>query len=221
MKKLLIIQPGHVGDILICLPIANFYAIGYKVSWQCPQEFHPIFRNIDYCNPVVYNDGCYDKIVDMSFGLVQSSLNVWWEATKPRWQSFIIPKYHIAKVPLTQRWTLEWRRDLDREQKLYEEVVNRVGENYTLCHDDSYNVPPIHMDVKGNIIRFSPIEDYNIFDWYKVILNAKEIHCIDSALCNFVEVIPEAIDIRKVYYVTSKVPNLWDRTLLINNWEVK
>jgi hypothetical protein len=54
-----------------------------------------------------------------------------------------------------------------------------------------------------------------------VIINAKEIHCIDSLLCNFIEVIPEALKIKKIYYQTRKVPNLWDRTLLINNWQFK
>lgn len=220
MKKLLIIQPGHVGDILICLPIAKFYSKEYSISWQCPEEYHSIFRNIDYCNPVIYNDGCYDKIIDMSFGLIQSNLNVWWEATRPRWQSFIVPKYVIAKVPLMTRWLLEWDRNKEREHALYENVLSLVGDNYTLIHNTSYDVPITTMNVSGETVPFIPRGDYNIFDWYKVIINAKEIHCIDSSLSNFVEVIPEALEIRKVYYLTSKVPNQWDRTLLINNWEV-
>ena len=31
---------------------------------------------------------------------------------------------------------------------------------------------------------------FNIFAWYKVIDQAKEIHCIDSALANFIEAVP-------------------------------
>jgi hypothetical protein len=39
-------------------------------------------------------------------------------------------------------------------------------------------------------IYFGKVEEYEIFDWYKIISNAKEIYCIDSSLCNFVDVVP-------------------------------
>ena len=33
-RRILIIQPGAFGDIVICLPIAQHYAMmGYKVDW--------------------------------------------------------------------------------------------------------------------------------------------------------------------------------------------
>jgi hypothetical protein len=212
-KTLLIDQPGHFGDILICLPIAKWYSEEYDVEWLCPEVYHNIFRDISYCTPVTENNKLYNKVIDLSFGLrkdreVQSR----WKKTQIDLQSFIVLKYMIAEVPLIERWNLTWCSDLIREEDLYKKVIKEHGTDYILTH---------HISVNKNSVHFKQIEDYNIFNWYKVIVNAKEIHCIDSLLCNFVEVIPEALKIKKIYYQTSKVPNLWDRTLLINNWQFK
>jgi len=50
MKNLGIIQPGRLGDIIICLPIAKFYnEQGYKVYWPIFENYIPIFSEaIDY-----------------------------------------------------------------------------------------------------------------------------------------------------------------------------
>jgi hypothetical protein len=93
------------------------------------------------------------------------------------------------------------------------------GIDYILCHEVSHD--GISISVKrDNKVLFSPIQDYNIFDWFAVIINAKEIHCIDSSLANFVEVIQGIDHITKYYYITRKVPNVWDRTILSNDWEI-
>jgi GT2 family glycosyltransferase len=219
-NRLLIHQPGKNGDILICLPIARWYSDSYDIDWLCPEEYHINFRSIDYCRPVTMATGEYAKVIDLSFGLYESNIHTWWMKTRPRWQSFIIPKYILADVPLIQRWNLQWNRNIERENSLYDKIVAEVGPNYSLCHEVSDDGISYVAPVQNKAI-FRPIEDYNIFDWYKVIMKAQSIHCIDSSLCNFVDVIPEALKIRKIYYRTAKVPNQWDRTLLTNNWEIK
>lgn len=218
MKKLLINQPGRNGDILICLPIAKWYSDFYDViEWLCPKEYHINFRNINYCTPVYQTTIKYDKVIDMSFGLnVNTTLHKWWNGTREQWQSFIIPKYIIAEVPLIKRWNLIWTRNGEREDSLYDKVIQEYGKEYAVVQDFTHD---FHMNIKvENKVTFVPYDDYNIFDWYKVLLKAKEIHCIDSCLANFVEVIPELLEKPKYYYPTAKVPSMCDRTLLINNW---
>jgi hypothetical protein len=52
-KKLLLIQPGRFGDIIICLPIAKFYhSLGYSIIWPISEHYTEIFRNIDYEVPL-------------------------------------------------------------------------------------------------------------------------------------------------------------------------
>lgn len=217
MKTLLINQPGRHGDILICLPIAKWYSHAFEVYWLCPEQYHINFRNIDYCKPVSQLNRNYERTVEISFGLnTNTEVHSWWMETRERWQSFIIPKYILAQVPLQKRWQLTWTRFRSRENALYEEIVKKYGEDYCVVHQSTHD---FSCDIAAhNKVLFEPIANYNIFDWYKVLLNAKEIHCIDSSLCNFVEVIPELLEKPKYYYVTSKVPNIWDRTLLTNNW---
>jgi hypothetical protein len=225
-KTLLINQPGRHGDIIICLPIAKWYSHAFKVDWLCPEEYHINFRNIKYCTPVAKIEKKYDKIIDLSFGLnTNTDLHRWWIETREQWQSFIIPKYVISQVPLQKRWCLTWKRNkeaCEKEQELYERIVNKYGEKYSIVHQSTHD---FSMDIEAeNKVLFEPIEGYNIFDWFLVLLKAKEIHCIDSCLCNFVEAISSNnifIEKPKYYYITTKVPNIWDRTLLVNNWRFK
>ena len=217
MKRLLIIQPGRSGDIIICLPIAKWYSKDYEVEWLCPKEYHSIFRNINYCSPVEFSSGGYDKVIDLSFGITPGTeLHAWWVNTRPLWQSFIIPKYIIAEVPLRERWNLIWERDPEREDDLFSKLIADERFSYNLVQDQTHDLQ-VDLDVPNKIV-FHPIDDFNIFDWYKMIQNANSIHCIDSLLCNFIEVVPAFLTKLKFYYQTKKTPEICDRTLLINNW---
>ena len=214
--KLLIDQPGRNGDILICLPIAKWYSKEYEVDWLCPQEYHLNFRGVGYCRPVVEICEDYDKVIDLSFGVRQGTkLHDWWVSTQHQWQSFIIPKYKLAGVPLIERWNLVWNRNIIKENRLYDKIVDKYGSDYAVVHESTHDVKTC-IQVNRKVL-FSPIEDFSIFDWYKVLVNAREIYCIDSLLCNFVDVIPELLEMPKFCYKTSRPTDIWG-SILINNW---
>lgn len=217
MKTLLLKQPGKVGDILICLPIAKWYSDRYEVHWLCPESYHLHFRNIDYCTPVTKPEGSYDKEIDLSFGIyADSPVHKWWIQNRNSFKSFVFAKYKIAQVPIIRRWKLQWKRDKDREMALYERIVAKYGKSYNLVHEQSGKRFSLFISVDRKAI-FEPIEDFNIFDWYRVILCALEIHCIDSSLCNFVEVLFETKGLPKFYYDKPDDPR-WNKTFLINDW---
>jgi hypothetical protein len=222
MKTLLLNQPGRTGDILICLPIAKWYSTDYQIDWLCPEEYHSIFRHISYCQPIIWITKEYDKIINLDFGINQGTdLHKWWIDTRSQWQSFIIPKYKIAEVPLPERWNLVWNRskeDYGKEISLYQMIVNKYGKDYSVVHQATHDFR-MNLNIPNKVL-FEPINGFSIFDWLLVLEKAKEIHCIDSSLCNFVEVLPFLMEKPKYYYITSKVPNIWDRTLLINNWRI-
>lgn len=221
-KRLLIKQPGRYGDILICLPIAKWYFdMGYDIDWLCPKEYHELFRNIDYATPIDSQTNDYHFVLDLAFGINKgTSLHYWWMNSRPTWQSFVSAKYFLAGLPIKYRWNLIWKRDLQREELLYKRIKERCLSDYAVVHESTW-------DFKGSIfttlpkVLFECIDDFNIFDWYLVLLNSQEIHCIDSSLCNFVDAIPELHSKKKFYYITSKVPSLEDRTILINNWRFR
>jgi hypothetical protein len=216
MKRLLINQPGRHGDIIICLPIAHYYSQFYQIDWLCPSQYHSNFRNINYCRPVDRPDGEYARTLHLEFGLEKySEVHKWWEKRRENNESFVKAKYFLAGVPISYRRNLVWNRSFGREAGLFLRVANT--QPYILCHESTHDGSHVKMDFP-NKVEFREFEDYNIFDWYQVIMSAKEIHCIDSSLCNFVEVLPYKG--RKVYYKTARNAWNWNNTLISNDWEV-
>lgn len=220
-RRLLFIQPGKVGDIILCLPIVRAYSKEFIVDWKCPKQYHPLFNYVDYANPVENVIGAYDRTIDIAFGLGGAPEKLWQE-NKHKYDSFVNLKYELAGIDVAEKTNLIWNRNVKRENELYDKIFTPadgdMSKNYTLVHSKSDYGTPIKFDAGGNYVEFSPLEDYTIFDWYKVIINAKEIHCIDSSLCNFIDAIKEARDIPKFYHKTDKVPAKYDETILTNNW---
>jgi len=217
-NKLLIKQPGKVGDIICVLPIAKWYADkGYAVDWLAPGEYAPMFRHIDYCRRVdTAKDIDYGRVIDLSFGLDARSVNhAEWLRRRDRGQSFVEFKYELSGVPISELRKLQYRRNYEKEQALYDKLEKH---SYILCHlHSAYGTPVSIADGRtDDCVHFQPVQDYTIFDWREVIEKATEIHCIDSSLCNFVDAVNP--DCRKYYYITDRVPMAGDRTILQTEW---
>ena len=55
-KKCVLVQPGKLGDIIICAPIALHYAEkGYEVHWPVFDEFYETVSRFDYVTPVKFD----------------------------------------------------------------------------------------------------------------------------------------------------------------------
>jgi len=218
-KPLLIKQPGAVGDIICCLPIAKYYAEkGYQVSWLCPKQFHAMFDYMSYATPVLVQSGKYEKIIDLSFGIDHSSpTHRIWKQRQTSLDSFVTLKYELAGVPISELRKLTYNRNEQKEKQLFDLLV--TDQPFGLVHNSSNYGSPAFCDTLLPVIEFKPIEGYTIFDWRQVIEAASEIHCIDSSLCNFVDALPVVLGKLK-YYKTDKCPNKWDETILTKEWEI-
>lgn len=54
-KKIVMIQPGKLGDILICAPIAKYYNdLGYQVLWPVFSNFISTIKRFEYVTPIDY-----------------------------------------------------------------------------------------------------------------------------------------------------------------------
>jgi len=268
-KKIVISQPGKLGDILITAPIAKFYSdLGYEVHWPVLDNFFEMVSRFDYVKPVSFGIGLHDldyysnkrvifqlkkdyeetdstyrtgifykkfyetylnnqefKIVDPCFAFPGhdgekniSLLNVYRETGK----NWINLKYDIVAVPLRERWNLQYNRNLEKEEKLLELIKNysqkKYGsDNYSIVHSYKSDILPKYNS--KNPINFSFIKGYEITDWLQVLQNADEIVCVDSCLCNYVEVMPSLKEIKKVYLGTEEPHyNSVMRNILFNNW---
>ncbi len=220
-KKVLIHQPGKVGDIIICLPIAEHYhKLGWIVEWLSPIQYHSLFNYVDYVKPVIAKTSTYDKVIDLSFGIINNTeVHRQWLKKRNNLDSFVQLKYEIASVPLYATGNLNYFRNDKLENSLYSDLGLDSVNDYILVHIGSDYGSSIDVHSDKTIVYFKPIEgkNYQIFDWRKVIENASEIHCIDSSLVNFVDRLP-SVKGELHYYITDKVPHKSDRTLLSKKW---
>lgn len=211
-----LIQQGKVGDIIRLLPAVKYLADkGNQMFWLCPEKYHSLFEYVDYVKPVtkVVAD---TRVIDINFGIDQKTLlHRKWLQRRPNLDSFLTMKYEIMGVPISEVSNLQYNRNLQKEIEVWDMVYPR--ENYILVHGASDYGTPLQFD-GDNVVEFTPIEGYTIFDWRKVIENAQEIHCIDSSLCNFVDCLDVEVDLN--YYITDKVPLKADRTILTKKWNI-
>lgn len=139
-------------------------------------------------------------------------------------RNWIDLKYTMVDVPLKQRWNFSFLRDEEKEDNLLDFITNfskkKYGtEEYTLVHDYSGWKDKKDYNNAKNIINFTYVKGYTIFDWYKVIKNSSSIYCVDSSLCNFIEVVDDFKEIEK-HYLGSEEPHyhFYMRNILYNNW---
>jgi hypothetical protein len=201
MKKLGIIQPGRLGDLIICLPIANFYyERGYRVYWPifhkfvtmmteaAPYiDFRPTTDDVYHCVPqaksMLYK--C-DEILDLAATFPGSQVTEQYVKEgdgfgKERFDEF---KYKIAKVPFNEKWNLKYDRNLKEEERVFTSYVKQEKfDIFSIKH--SKGKLNVSFESKHQLIEIN--ENHSIFHWRKVLENAQTIALVDSAMANFVE----------------------------------
>ncbi len=222
MKKLGIIQPGRIGDIIICLPIAKWYNDnGYEIVWPIHDIYMPHFKDyIDYVNFIGINDlNCNsariecikvcNMILDLSITMpFSNNINDQYFMENKLKLSFDEVKYLIANVPFEKKWDLIFKRNFISEKKLESNFNDLYNKNYTLVHNKGSSESFVYNPAPGeNVIYVSELTG-SIFDWYSIILKSNKIIAIDSSFSNLVEqlgyngpkfLIRRSADIRPIY----------------------
>lgn len=267
-KKAVILQPGKVGDLIICSPIAKYYEEkGYSVEWFVYPEFKNFFDRIEYVKPIVskllidkeqqyiksvknrstpfhslkhryfletarkycsFKDEPPKKLLDICWGFQGSNkendrkVNLYTQTNR----TWIQLRYDLAEVPIEERWNFQWTRDLEKENELLKIIkqksLHRYGtEEYGIVHNYG-NFKEDHIQNKEEIknrIDFQPIEGYQVYDWLTTLEHASTITCVDSSLCNFVEVCPSLKNVKK-YYLGTEERHYYSfmNNILKNNW---
>jgi hypothetical protein len=235
MKKLLMIQPGAFGDIFICAPIAQWYAIkGYKVYWPICKKFESTIKRFDYVTPILLPEATldsdwlrsdvlkilpmidyYDKVINLADRGPHSTAQF-------EWENFESCKYRVAEVPINHKNTLTWSRNIEKEDTLYEELTHNLqNKEYVVAatqssHNDSADIPALE---KRNVIYVTEIEGYDIVDWYKVIKEAKAIYCVESSIQCFIDGALDHFPQDKFLLKRSSIKNESTYTLA-KNWNL-
>jgi len=230
MKQIGIIQPGRLGDIIICLPIAKYYYDkGYNVTWPIFTNYYEMIKAaVDYVNFIPVTNDVY-KTVAQTYNVLKNNnidniIDI--AATFPGsictdeyvklgdgfgQESFDEFKYRKANVPFANKWNLHYNRKIDEEELVFKKIVNVkdydiVGTNYSGGSLD------IKFESKTNIINFT--NDFSIFHWRKVFENAQTIALVDSAMANFIEQI--GLPNKKILICLNKRP----RPKFKNDWKI-
>jgi len=101
-------------------------------------------------------------------------------------QKFDVRFYKSMGLDIEEKWkNFSLKRNRENEQVCYDKFVTG---DYIFVHDESsLGVHELNIDSKLPIIR--PDRKYCIFDWLKIIENAKQIHCVDSSFLNMIDLL--------------------------------
>lgn len=220
MRRLGIIQPGRLGDIIICLPIAKWYANnGYEVFWPIENTYIRNFTGyVDYVNFVGIDSldcnaarkecvpNC-NTIIDLSISFPNSHpYNDAAFYQNRQSITFDRMKYDFANVPFEEKWNIFFDRNLENEKKLESQL--NLPETFTLVHTSGSSESFVYHAEEGEEVVYVTDTGSSIFDWCGAIKKANKIVAIDSSFANLVEqfgftgpkfLVRRAADVRPTY----------------------
>lgn len=228
-SPLCIILPGKIGDIIICLPIAKYYADkGYQVIW--PVWSYLIDNFLDYIDyvkfiPVGFQFGVTEslklaeqnnwKILDLSF----TNQDCWNNENTKRFQaqpkSFDEFRYDLALVDFSEKWKLVYNRFPDRENFIFNSL-NCEGK-FCLAHlEGSDSKADINFNNPLNlpIIQIQP-KSKSVFDWTLSLERADYLIMYDSCFANLTEQLNLP---NKKFFIKRSPPK--GTPILRNSWNI-
>jgi len=224
MSKLGILQSRGLGDLVIGLPIAKYYADqGNEIYWPICEPFWSSVRDVaPWVNwiPIPVDsrgDFFYSEPMKRlkALGVTETiclyqSLNAVPELAQVPYfqiQHFDEFKYTKAGVPFLNKWKLDEciTRNPARETALYDRVVK--NKNYIVTHTEgsSFKCEPDLSNVPADwqVINITEGITDCVFDWLKVIEGAQAVICLDSVFSNIVDQLK--IDVDKYWIPRSHI----------------
>jgi len=190
-----IIQPGKVGDIIISLPIANYYGNkGYWIIWAVCNQFKEYFNYVDYVERIIdlgYDRfHAYNKAQRLLNGYVHNIIDLGYQmwSNGPDWvssnKSFDRCQYDEAKLSIEEKYNLIINRNREKEEEL-KKILRLDDHDYVVTHSQGSKGGKFNFGI-SNAIEIKPIDGFTLFDWIGVLENAKKIYCVDSSVANLV-----------------------------------
>lgn len=230
MKPCIIKQPAGVGDVFFLQKIAHMYRhSGHEIIWPLCDN---IFWISEYISDITWyklSEWMMDsrsKIFNYA-GFVDNEEVVYIDcSTADRTFNTDPTRIMSAKFGLVGFDHTDWgnyfkfNRKKDKEDELYYDVLGLKDDS-----EYSYVNDIVHTDIRktgrlGNIEYEYPVVDnrivegFTLFDWSKVLINAKEIHTIPTAVCFIVDVIDTKA---KVFYYPNDERQYKDVIDIFNN----
>ena len=230
-KDALIYLPGGLGDILFMLKLSQlFIEDGHKVTWPVFHEFKWLKDYIPEINWVVLEDWDIEKpLPDIDFigkeyysnktSIFQTDDFLYYnghghgDEHGPEMQR----KYNVIGADWKDwRDYVKFERNIDKENELFYNVLGlKDGEDYVYVnrHWQTRPTKEVYSGISDDpetygckVVQHDIIEGFSVFDWCKVLENAKGFYMIETSL-NYILESPFLFD-----KVKDKPLHLWHRT---------
>jgi hypothetical protein len=235
MKRMGIIQPGRIVDIIITLPIAAHYAgLGYKVIWPIMYLYQSMFQSVvDYVEFIPITDDIgktYTEAksivgggehIDICFGFSESlRSNRLWENQSKTFDEY---KYDLAGVSFREKFNLRIRRNGSDEQATYDRVVRQ--EDYVVLHTLTKRgtaATDFEDFGKHQIIQIDSRYDgeTGVFSWLKILEGAKKVILTNSSFLNLVNQLGINEGNRTYYRSCNRWYDIKEEPILGGEWRV-
>jgi len=197
-KILHLIQPGRIGDVIICLPIAKKYVDrGYKIKWYINNQYAGLLDYVDYVIPVLLKKDLHqniqeaynilstvcpnqENILDLGIGFAHHKETEDFFRGNVHFDEW---KYNKAGIDINEKYKLIFNRNKTKEEELKKYLGIEKNTSYKIVHQTGSRG---HRELGIEGIEVKPIKGFTIFDWYSILKGAKEIYCVDSCILNFV-----------------------------------
>jgi hypothetical protein len=202
-----LIQTRGIGDIIIALPIADYFLErGDEVYWPIDSTMVPMFQpvkpEVNFI-PVPPDEGYFyetplaqlrelqcDRIITLysylGSNLIVKKIN---DVKLSSFLKFDEYKYAIAGVPFSRKWDLRIMRNLQREEQLKARL--NISRPYICFHGAGSTCAvnfrlPSDWTRKYQVVEISALTD-SPFDWISTLEQASKLLMIDSCFSNLVE----------------------------------
>tara|TARA_Y100001970_G_scaffold102706_1_gene128959 strand:- start:1443 stop:2162 length:720 start_codon:yes stop_codon:yes gene_type:complete len=205
MKSCIIKQPAGVGDVFFLQKIARTYLDkGHSIIWPLRDDIFWISEyipDIQWCKLSEWMKDPRSKLFNYAgFGEVEGFIYI---DTSTADRTFntdpnMIMRSKFGLVGIDHKdWGkyFKFNRKNDREDELYYNILGLNDDSEYVYVNDLTNTDIRKTSSLGEkeydypVIENRIIDGFSLFDWTKVLENAKEIHTVPTALCYIVDVI--------------------------------
>lgn len=214
MKKTCLIRcPAGLGDILFVQKIGRkLIDKGYEVYWPVVRPFEYIKKYISGFNWITLSSDHPDAPLDRADeiplshlwerdGVIAEQDNLFVNLHHPDklwpYDPIMATKYKLVDLSFSN-WSqyVDINRDHKKEEELFYNVLNlKDGDKYCLTNT-FYGSPPWSKPIdtitttgKYKIVQMEHIDNFTPFDWWKVLINACEIHTVETCYLFLLEML--------------------------------
>jgi hypothetical protein len=184
-EQLCVLQPHGLGDVIFCQTLVR--SLGdYGITWPVmPQFIEGLERAYPDINWVADNES------PVPLSIKREGVYNGYRVLPIRWSNQIrnVPYKYVMKAKYDmykknwRAWKSKamWIRDTAQEDKLFR-MLGLEGKEYVLKNLTFLSSGTGRIEIGVDGVEMREIEGFSLFDWAKVLENAKEIHTVSTSL---------------------------------------